>query len=304
MNNNTSTEPQQGRCGYVGLVGRPNVGKSTLMNQCLGVKLSITASKPQTTRHQILGIKTVEQGQLVFVDTPGIHLDAKRAINRYMNRVARAVLADVQVVLWLLEANRFTDEDRHIGELLKQADGVVFAVVNKVDKAKDKASLLPFVEQLNKDYAPEAIFMISALKGDGVEEMETAILDALPFSAPYYSADEITDRSERFVAAEFIREQIARSTHAEIPFATTVEVEQYAIEGRMRRIGAVIWVEREGQKGIVIGKQGKSLKHIGTEARKNLESFFGDKVFLELWVKVKSRWSDDDRALRAFGYSD
>ncbi|MDX1569467.1 MAG: GTPase Era [Xanthomonadales bacterium] len=295
---------QEHRCGYAAIVGRPNVGKSTLLNAILGQKVSITASKPQTTRHQILGIKSVEGGQLVFIDTPGIHQGTPKAINRYMNRVARAVLADADVVLWVVEAARLTEEDRALGESLKSVDAPVLCIINKIDRLRDKRELLPFLEQLNRDYRLAEVLPVCALESDGVDVVEAEVLERLPFSRPFYDADQITDRSERFLAAEFVREQITRCTHEEVPYATTVEVENYVHEEGLVRIGILIWVEREGQKAIIIGRKGETLRKIGSRARKALEALLGEKVFLQTWVKVKQGWSDDERALRAFGYQE
>lgn len=294
----------QGRCGYAAIVGRPNVGKSTLLNRVLGQKISITAPKPQTTRHQVLGIKTVPAGQMIFIDTPGIHQSTTRAINRYMNRVARAVLADVDVVLWLVEAGQLTDEDRALGSSLCGISPPLLCVVNKIDQLKDKRQLLPIAEGLRDAYNPTEILMVSATNGDGVPLLEERVMAQLPFSRPSFDAEQITDRSERFLAAEFIREQITRRTHQEVPYASTVEIESFETEDKLIRISAIIWVEREGQKAIVIGRKGQTLKQIGSEARRELEELLGSKVFLELWVKVKSDWSDSERALRSFGYSD
>ncbi len=295
---------EETRCGYAAIVGRPNVGKSTLLNKILGQPISITAAKPQTTRHQILGIKTLDEGQLVLIDTPGIHGDERRAINRYMNRVARAVLADVDVVLWLVEATGLTKQDERIGESLKQAGPPVVIVLNKVDRLEQKAKLLSLAAMLQERFDPAALFMISALKGDGVEAVEQAVLERLPFSRPFFDEDEITDRSERFLAAEFVREQLTRLTHQEVPYQSTVEIESFERQDGLIRIGALIWVERDGQKAIVIGKGGENLKRIGSRARERLEELFGERVHLQTWVKVRQGWSDDERSLRAFGYSD
>lgn len=292
------------RCGYAAIVGRPNVGKSTLLNRVLGQKISITAPKPQTTRHQVLGIKSVPEGQLVFIDTPGIHQRAPKAINRYMNRVARAVLMDVDVVVWLVAADGVKDEDRALGELLREQRPPVLLVLNKIDRVRDKRTLLPLVEDLNRRYQPAETLLVSALDGDGVPALEAAVLQRLPFSRPLYDADRITDRSERFLAAEFVREQVTRCTHQEIPYATTVEVESFEDDGKLVHIGVVIWVERDGQKAIVIGRGGQTLREIGTRARRELETLLERKVFLETWVKVKQGWSDDEKALRSFGYSE
>lgn len=294
----------QARCGYAAIVGRPNVGKSTLLNQMLGQKISITAHKPQTTRHQIFGIKTVPRGQIIFIDTPGIHLDMPKAINRYMNRVAMAVLQDIDLVLWLVEAGHLTREDEHVGHTLSKVSPPVLCVINKIDLLQDKQKLLPFAKSLSNRFKLDEVLMICARNGRGVAELEDSLLNRLPFSKPYYDADQITNRSERFLAAEFIREQVIRRLHQELPYAITVEIEAFDRESKLVRIGAIIWVERQGQKGIVIGKQGGSLKAIGAAARKNLERLLQEKVFLQLWVKVKQGWSDDLRALQSLGYKD
>lgn len=292
------------RCGYVAIVGRPNVGKSTLMNRLLGQKLSITAHKPQTTRHQILGIQTNAEGQTIFIDTPGIHVDTKKAINRYMNRVALAVLQDVDLVLWLIDATHFGPEDARIGEILKKSSVPVLACLNKIDLLPDKSKLLPLADRVQTDYQPQDLMMVCARNGKGVKTLGTRLSEHLPYSRPFYDADQITDRSERFLAAEFIREQITRRLHQELPYASTVEIEAYDRGEKLIRISAVIWVERNGQKAIVIGKGGASLKAIGQSARISLERLLEQKVFLELWVKVKEGWSDDERALQSFGYAD
>jgi GTP-binding protein Era len=299
-----ATEETEVRCGYAAIVGRPNVGKSTLLNQILGQKLSITAHKPQTTRHQIFGIKTVPRGQMIFIDTPGIHLDMPKAINRYMNRVAMAVLQDIDLVLWLVEAGHLTREDEHVGHALSKVTPPVLCVINKIDLLPDKQKLLPFAKSLSDRFKLDEVLMICARNGRGVAELEDCLLNRLPFSKPFYDADQITDRSERFLAAEFIREQVIRRLHQELPYAITVEIEAFAHEAKLVRIAAIIWVERQGQKGIVIGKQGESLKAIGAAARKNLEGLLQQKVFLQLWVKVKQGWSDDHRALQSLGYKD
>lgn len=292
------------RCGYAALVGRPNVGKSTLLNAILGQPISITAPKPQTTRHQILGIHTVPDGQLVLIDTPGLHADQKRAINQYMNRVARAVLADVDVVVWLIEASGLADDDRRIGEILRAAGPPLLVAINKIDRLTDKSRLLALASEVGTTFDPAEILMVSARKRDGIDRLVAAILARLPFSRPFYDEDEITDRSERFLAAEFIREQLTRVTHQEVPYESTVEIEAFDRGAELIRIRAVIWVEREGQKAIVIGKGGATLKRIGERARARLEELLGQRVYLESWVKVRAGWSDDERSLQAFGYRD
>jgi len=292
------------RCGYVALVGRPNVGKSTLMNSILGQKLSIVTAKPQTTRQRIAGIKTTERGQVVYIDTPGIHLAAKRALNRYMNRIAQASLQDVDLVLFLVEAGRWTPQDEHVARTLARVDVPVMLVVNKVDLLGDKAELLRFVaDKVGVERFGE-VLMIAARTGDGVADLEETVLKALPFSRPFYDEDQFTDRSERFLAAELIREQLMQRLHQELPYALTVEIEEFKRTAGLLRIGAIVWVERSGQKQIVIGKGGKVLKQVGTGARLELQELFGEKVFLRLWVKVSRDWSDSERALRQFGFDD
>ncbi|MEM1090393.1 MAG: GTPase Era [Pseudomonadota bacterium] len=294
------------RCGYVALIGRPNVGKSTLLNALLGQKLSITAHKPQTTRHQILGVSHHDDGQLVFVDTPGLHAApaGASAMNRYLNRVAEAVSQGVDVVAWLLDARGVTDADLKIGEGLRQRQGKLFCVLNKTDLVTDKAKLLPLSAELAERFDPDELLMISAQKGKGLEELRMRLLAAVPEGPPVFGEDELTDRSERFIATEFIREQVTRRLHQELPYASTVEVEAFQREGPVLHIAAVIWVEREGQKGIVIGQRGATLKGIGTAARATLEGFFACRVNLKLWVKVKKGWSDDERSLQQLGYVD
>ena len=292
------------RCGYVALVGRPNVGKSTLMNRILGHKLSIVTAKPQTTRQRIAGIKTTDQGQVVYIDTPGIHLAARRALNRYMNRIARAALHDVDLVLFLIEADRWTRQDENVARTLRSVDVPVDLVVNKIDRVPDKSQLLEFLRDEVKTDRFNRVFLLSALKGDGVEDLERKVLNSLPFSRPFYDEDMFTDRSERFLAAELIREQLTLRLHQELPYALTVEIEEFKREKGLLRIGAIIWIERKGQKHIVIGKGGNVLKQVGTQSRRALQELLGEKVFLKLWVKVSRDWSDSERALKQFGYED
>ena len=292
------------RCGYVALVGRPNVGKSTLMNRILGQKLSIVTAKPQTTRQRIAGIKTTDRGQVVYIDTPGIHLAAKKALNRYMNRIARASFQDVDLVLFLVEAGRWTRQDEHVARTLADANVPVMLVVNKIDLLKDKSELLAFLEQQARSGRFAEVFLVAARSGDGVDSLEDRVLEALPFSRPFYDEDQFTDRSERFLAAELIREQLMLRLHQELPYALTVEIEEFRRDDGLLRIGAVIYVERKGQKQIVIGKRGDVLKQVGTRARHALQELFDEKVFLRLWVKVSRDWSDNERALKQFGYED
>jgi GTP-binding protein Era len=292
------------RCGYVALVGRPNVGKSTLMNHILGQKLSIVTAKPQTTRQQIAGIKTTERGQVVYIDTPGIHLAAKRALNRYMNRIARASFHDVDMILFLVEAGRWTKQDEHVVRSLKSVDVPVMLVVNKIDLVPDKSKLLGFLEKEAKSGRFAEVLLIAAKSGDGVDVLEDRVHEALPFSRPFYDEEQFTNRSERFLAAELVREQLMLRLHQELPYALTVEIEEFKREKKLLRIGAIVWVERDRQKQIVIGKGGDVLKMVGSRSRKALEELFEQKIFLRLWVKVSKDWSDNERALKQFGYED
>lgn len=292
------------RCGYIALVGRPNVGKSTLLNRLLGQKLSITADKPQTTRHRIVGIKTVEDAQLLYVDTPGLHTDARKAMNRYLNRAAGSALHDVDVIVMVVEAQKWTDDDQAVLDRLREASAPVFAVVNKVDRLKDKAALLPFLEALSQRFAFEEIVPVSAQTGSNVERLEQTLKERLPEGEPVYEADQLTDRSSRFLAAEMIREKLTRRLQRELPYALTVEIEQFKDVDGVLHIDGLIWVERESQKSIVIGKSGAMLKEVGRQARADMEKMFGAKVYLRLWVKAKEGWSDDERSLKNLGFSD
>ena len=292
------------RFGYVALVGRPNVGKSTLMNRILGQKLSIVTAKPQTTRQRIAGIKTTARGQVAYIDTPGIHLAAKKALNRYMNRIAQAALQDVDLVLFLIEAGRWTRQDEHVARSLSKVDVPVILVVNKIDLLPDKRKLLTFLDKEVRIDRFKEVLLVAARNGDGVEDLEETVIETLPFSRPFYDEDQFTDRSERFLASELIREQLMMRLHKELPYALTVEIETFKREGSLLRIGAVIWVERKSQKQIVIGKGGDVLKQVGTRARHALQDLFEEKIFLRLWVKISRDWSDNERALKQFGYDD
>lgn len=298
------TEQNVHHCGLIAIVGRPNVGKSTLMNRILGQKISITSHKPQTTRHRILGIHTTAAFQAVFVDTPGLHLNAKRAMNRYMNRAASTSLEGVDVVLFVVDAGRWTDEDANVLERLRGLDVPVLLVVNKVDRLNDKAELLPRLQALSGKMDFAEVVPLSALKGDNVEAIENVIARYLPESEPMFPEEQITDRSSRFMAAEIVREKLMRRLGKELPYALTVEIEQFKEDDGMLDIAALIWVERASQKKIVIGKGGTGLKEVGRQAREDMERLFDAKVFLRLWVKVKEGWSDDERALHSLGYTD
>jgi GTP-binding protein Era len=292
------------RCGYVAIVGRPNVGKSTLLNHILGQKISITSRKPQTTRHQVLGIKTENNYQIIFVDTPGLHMNADKAINRYMNRAASSAIRDVDLVIFVVDRTAWTEEDAAVLQQIQQSGLPALLAVNKVDLLAEKAELLPHMQMLagKSDFA--AILPVSALQRHNVDALEEQILKHLPEADYFFPEDQITDRSQRFLAAEIVREKITRQLGDELPYAITVEIEDFAQEGEVLHISAVIFVERNGQKRILIGDKGSRLRSIGTDARQDMENLFGSKVMLRLWVKVKSGWSDDERALRSLGYED
>ncbi len=292
------------KTGYVALVGRPNAGKSTLLNHLIGQKISITSRRPQTTRHRIHGIKTTEIGQAIFVDTPGIHGEQKRAMNRYLNKAASAALQGVDVVVWVVDQCSWHPENEIVLEQLRNASCPVILAVNKVDQCEDKETLLPFLEDAGRRFDFTAIVPISALKNINLDRLERTIMELLPEGEPIYPEDQITNRPQRFFAAEIIREKLIRNLGQEVPHAITVEIEQYKEEKGMTRIHAIIWVEREGQKNIVIGKQGEVLKKVGQRAREELEKMLERKVYLNLWVKVKKGWSDSERALQSLGYID
>lgn len=288
----------------VAIVGRPNVGKSTLLNHLLGQKISITSRKPQTTRHRVLGIKTEGSNQLVFVDTPGLHKDASKAINRYMNRAASAAIRDVDLVVFVVDRTAWTQEDAMVLEQIRQGGLPCLLVVNKVDLLEDKNALLPHLQALAAKGEFAAILPVSALRRHNIAELEREIVKLLPQSAHFFPEEQITDRSQRFLAAEIVREKIMRQLGEELPYSITVEIEEFAQQDAVLHIAALIFVERKGQKKILIGEGGSRLRSIGSEARRDMELLFDCKVMLRLWVKVKSGWSDDERALRSLGYDD
>lgn len=292
------------RSGYVAIIGRPNVGKSTLINRILGQKLCITSRRPQTTRHRILGIKTSELGQFIYVDTPGIHSDGKRAMNRYMNRAAAASVEDVDVVVFVIEGMKWTEEDERVLQKLKETSKPVILVMNKIDKLEDKATLFPQVEKLAALFKFTDIVPLSARKGINLESLEESIYKLMPEGEMIFDEDQLTDRSSRFLAAEMVREKLFRHLGQELPYSLTVDIEQFEDDNGMYRISAVIYVERSGQKSIVIGKKGELLKQVGKDAREDMEKLFDCKVFLQLWVKVREGWSDNERMLRNLGYND
>lgn len=292
------------RTGYIALVGRPNVGKSTLMNRILGQKLSITSRRPQTTRHQIVGVKTEGDVQAIYVDTPGIHKAAHKAINRFMNRAATTALKDVDVVLMLIDRLRWTEEDEMVLNIIQNQKVPVILAINKIDFIQDKEALLPWLQDINEKHDFAEIIPISAKTGHNVAQLEELIEGYLPEGQYFFPEDQITDRSSRFLAAELVREKIMRQLGDELPYSITVEIEEFLHSGSLVEISALILVERPSQKAIVIGDKGSRLKQIGQEARLDMEDLFDCKVMLNLWVKVKAGWSDDERALRSLGYDD
>lgn len=290
--------------GFVALIGRPNVGKSTLMNHLIGQKVSITSRRPQTTRNRVLGIDTQGEYQAVFVDTPGLHKEEKRAINRLMNRAAESALGDVELILLVVDATLWTDDDEMVFSKIENTKVSVVLVINKIDKLHDKATLLPLIERLSKRISFKAIVPVSALRSTNLDDLKKLVFESLPEGPHCFSEDSITDRSSRFMAAELIREKLMRQMGDELPYSATVEIEEFKEEENLLRISAVILVERAGQKKMVIGAGGSRIKRIGTDARIDMEKLFDSKVFLNLFVKVKAGWADDERALKSLGYAD
>ncbi len=289
------------RSGYIAIVGRPNVGKSTLLNRLVGEKISIVSRKAQTTRHRITGILTNDDAQFVFVDTPGFQTKFSNALNRAMNRGVTQTLHDVDVVLFVIEAGRYDAKDKAVVRLLPK-DIPVILVVNKTDQLKSREALLPFLAEVAADHDYTAVVPVSAAKGRQTDDLLNAARKHLPNEGLMFPEDELTDKSERFLASEYIREKVFRLLGDELPYATAVEIERFEVEGALRRINAAIVVDRESHKAIVIGKGGDSLKRIASEARQDMERLFDGKVYLEIWVKVKSGWNDDERLLKSLGY--
>ena len=299
------TDVKPTRCGMVSIVGRPNVGKSTLMNHLIGQKVSITSRKPQTTRHRIHGIHTRDHYQIIFADTPGIHTGQERALNRAMNDAAVSTLSGVDVVCMMVDGLKWTPADEHVLSLLPQHPEMpVLLIINKVDSLEDKAQLLPHIEALSERYPFDAVVPVSALKEQNLEELEKALVERLPEGEFWYDEDQLTDRSLRFMAAEIIREKVVRQLGQELPHQVSVEVEMWEDGPRITEISAAILVERRGQKKILIGDGGDRIKQIGTQAREDIERLIERKVMLNLWVKIKAGWSDDARALRSLGYDE
>ncbi|CEG56459.1 GTPase Era [Legionella fallonii] len=289
-------------CGYIALVGRPNVGKSTLLNRILEQKLSITSRKPQTTRHSILGIRTEGDHQFVYVDTPGIHQENKKAMNRVMNKTAISVLRDVDVVAFLVDGTHWQEEDEYVLNLIKKTKVPCVLVVNKVDKIADKAQLLPWIEELSQRHEFAAIIPVSARTGVQVDELQKKLLNYLPEGPHLFPDDQLTDRPIKFLCAELLREKIFRFCGQELPYSVTVEIESFKYEGTLARIHALIWVEKDSHKRMVIGDKGQKLKEMATEARLDMEKLLDTKVFLQCWCKVKSGWADDERIIKQLGY--
>ncbi len=289
------------RTGTLAIVGQPNVGKSTLLNQLVGQKISITSKKPQTTRHRVTGILTTADCQFIFVDTPGFQTRHAGALNRALNRSVTQVLAEVDVIIFVVEAGRCGSADRAILKLLPRERPVLLAI-NKIDQLADKSKLLPFIAQMAQEYPFAEILPLSAMQGGGTEQLLKTAAGYLPEAAPLFEEDEITDRSERFLAAELLREKLFRNLGDELPYGIAVEIERFEQEGNLRRIFAAIIVDKAQHKSIVIGKGGEKLKAMSSDARRDMEQLFGGKVYLETWVKVKSGWADDERALKSLGY--
>ena len=299
------TDVKPTRCGMVSIVGRPNVGKSTLMNHLIGQKVSITSRKPQTTRHRIHGIHTRDHYQIIFADTPGIHTGQERALNRAMNDAAVSTLSGVDVVCMMVDGLKWTLADEHVLSLLPQHPEMpVLLIINKVDSLDDKAQLLPHIETLSERYPFDAVVPVSALREQNLEALENALVERLPEGEFWYDEDQLTDRSLRFMAAEIIREKVVRQLGQELPHQVSVEVEMWEDGPRITEISAAILVERRGQKKILIGDGGDRIKQIGTQAREDIERLIERKVMLNLWVKIKAGWSDDARALRSLGYDE
>ena len=291
------------RCGYVAIIGRPNVGKSTLMNHILGMKLSITSRKPQTTRHQIMGVMSTQDSQAIYVDTPGIHDRRNTAINKYMNRSALSVIDDVDVVVFVVQALQWTDEDKAVLERLERVNAPVILAINKIDRVRSDEELLPFISELSSKADFTEVIPISALRNKGVDALQDIVHAQLPQGEPVFEEDQVTDRSVRFLSAEIVREKLVRELGQELPYTTAVDIESFEESDKLVKIHAIIYVESDGQKAIIIGKKGDRLKSIGSSARADIQKLIDTKVYLNLWVKVREGWSNDELALRSLGYS-
>lgn len=292
------------RAGFIAILGRPNVGKSTLLNNIIGKKISITSSKPQTTRHRLLGIRTTDECQMIFVDTPGVHLGSKRYINQVLNKTAANALAGVDVTLLMITAEGWKEEDVHALKLAQQENNLLILLINKIDKLNDKNRLLPLIEKSSQMHDFKDIIPLSASNGDNVDSLLKVLSECLPESSLLFPEGQMTDKGERFIVSETIREKLFRQLHNEIPYALAVEIQQFDVSDSLIRADAVIWVEKDSQKGIIIGKKGEKLRSVGTSAREELESYFDRKVYLQLWVKVRENWSDDAVMMRSIGYTE
>jgi GTP-binding protein Era len=298
---NTATTPAGFRCGYIAIVGRPNVGKSTLMNMLIGAKVSITSRKAQTTRHRITGIQTLDDAQFIYIDTPGFQTRHSNALNKTLNKTVTNTLDSSDVILYVIEANNFGPADQQVLDLLPKSVPVIL-VINKSDRAKDKAVLLPFAQQVAAKHDFAAVVPVSAKLRFQLEGLQQEIKRLLPENDPIFGPDDITDRSEKFLASEIVREKLFRFVGDELPYTSTVLIEKFEQEGNLRRIFAAILVERDTHKSMIIGNKGARLKEVSSQARLDMEKLFGGPVYLEIWVKVKSGWADNEAGLRAYGY--
>jgi len=296
-----AASPSDFRCGAIAIVGRPNVGKSTLMNALIGAKVSITSRKAQTTRHRITGIQTTDDAQFVYVDTPGFQTRHANALNRTLNRTVTSALDGVDMVLFVVEAGSFGPADQQVADLLPRAVPVIL-VLNKSDHVKDKAQLMPFAQRVAACHPFAAVVPVSARQGFQLRNLQDEIRRHLPLNPPMFDADDITDRSEKFLAAEIVREKVFRFVGDELPYTSTVVIEKFEQEGNLRRVFAAVLVERDSHKSMLIGRKGERLKEISTQARLDMERLFGGPIYLEIWVKVKSGWADNEAGLRAYGY--
>jgi GTP-binding protein Era len=301
MNTTSTTTTENFRCGYIAIVGRPNVGKSTLMNVLIGAKVSITSRKAQTTRHRITGIQTVDDAQFIYVDTPGFQTRHSNALNKTLNKTVTNTLISADVILYLVEAGTFGPADQQVIDLLPKEVPVIL-VINKSDRVKDKAALMPFAQEIAAKHNFTAIVPVSAKLRFQVDALQAEIKKLLPENAPIFGPDDITDRSEKFLAAEIVREKVFRLVGDELPYTSTVLIEQFEQEGDLRRIFAAVLVERDTHKSMLIGNKGARLKEISTQSRLDMEKLFGGPVYLEIWIKVKSGWADNEAGLRAYGY--
>jgi len=302
MSNTNASITNASHCGLIAIVGKPNVGKSTLMNRVLGQKISITSRRPQTTRHRILGVLTNENQQMIFLDTPGMLRKSDHALHRSMNRAARSALLDVDLIVFVIEAGRWTDDDDWIASTIEKTKKPILLVINKVDKFPNKDELLPFIESIKTKVNAIGIVPLSAKTGSNVEAFSENIASHLPENTHLFPPEQLTDRSERFLASEIIREKIMRIMGQELPYAIAVEIESFETKKEILHIHGLIWVVKNSHKPMIIGKNGEKLKRIGTAARHDMERLFGNKVFLQLWVKIKSGWIDDERIVKDFGY--